>query len=392
MTLRVFSATGGIEKVCRLAGKALFEQGAEQGLNVTVYSAYDDSGDVDENYFPAAIFIGFNGDRKRFVWQCLKRGRTATVVLLSHVNLLPVGFIIKKFSPETKLVLIAHGIEVWSPVPAWKRRLLQACDLYLPVSQFTRSKLLTIHHLSTEKLSVINNCIDPFLPPLPGKAQKDELRQRYGLTSENKLLLTVTRLSEKERAKGHAQVLLAVKELKKTAPEIRYLLAGKCTDDEKARIEQHLKELDLEEEVILPGYVPDHELPALFSLADVFIMPSQKEGFGIVFIEALYYGVPVIAGNKDGSVDALAGGRFGSLVNPDSTNEIREALLSVLKCSEAFRPDRSAVLEYFGFDVYKRALWLALAPLLGVKGEKRSKEQINLYREAVRNKSTNGTV
>ena len=74
--------------------------------------------------------------------------------------------------------------------------------------------------------------------------------------------------------------------------------------------------MNLSESVIFTGYVKDEEVAAHFSIADIYIMPSTKEGFGIIFIEAMFYGKPVIAGNKDGSADALQNGTLGILVNP----------------------------------------------------------------------------
>ena len=59
-------------------------------------------------------------------------------------------------------------------------------------------------------------------------------------------------------------------------------------------------------------------------------MPSKGEGFGIVFLEALSCGKPVLAGNKDGSVDALLNGKLGTLVDPDDPAEIAEALIRIL--------------------------------------------------------------
>ncbi len=78
--------------------------------------------------------------------------------------------------------------------------------------------------------------------------------------------------------------------------------------------------------MIFAGYVPNEELPGHYNLCDVFAMPSKGEGFGIVFLEALGCGKPVIAGNKDGSVEPLLGGRLGRLVDPDSVEQIAEAI------------------------------------------------------------------
>jgi glycosyltransferase involved in cell wall biosynthesis len=95
---------------------------------------------------------------------------------------------------------------------------------------------------------------------------------------------------------------------------------------------------------------------AYFTMADIYIMPSTGEGFGIVFIEALFYGKPVIAGNVDGSVDALNGGNFGLLVNPLVNEEIVVALIKVLSDVPSYLPDDTAVLSKFGYSTYKSNL------------------------------------
>jgi glycosyltransferase involved in cell wall biosynthesis len=82
-------------------------------------------------------------------------------------------------------------------------------------------------------------------------------------------------------------------------------------------------------------------------------MPSEKEGFGIVFIEAMYYNKPVIAGNKDGSTDALLDGKLGLLVNPESLEEVTCAITRMIDHKEQYLPDRELLMENFSFPVYK---------------------------------------
>ena len=82
-------------------------------------------------------------------------------------------------------------------------------------------------------------------------------------------------------------------------------------------------------------------------------MPSEKEGFGIVFIEAMYYNKPVIAGNKDGSVDALLNGNLGLLVNPESLEEVSDAIMKMVNHKEQYLPDRQLLMEHFSYPVYK---------------------------------------
>jgi phosphatidyl-myo-inositol dimannoside synthase len=121
----------------------------------------------------------------------------------------------------------------------------------------------------------------------------------------------------------------------------------------KKRLDTVVQNASLGEDVIFTGYVPDEELAALFSLADVYVMPSKKEGFGIVFIEAMYYGLPVIAGNKDGSADALHNGKLGLLVDCDSVAEIESTIEKTLLDRELYKPDKELLKQLFSFDNYK---------------------------------------
>jgi len=92
-----------------------------------------------------------------------------------------------------------------------------------------------------------------------------------------------------------------------------------------------------------------------YNLADVFIMPSKAEGAPAVFVEALACGIPVIAGNKDGSATPLMGGELGLLIDPESVDEIVAAIINILTGKvrkELLDRDflRRKVLEKFGLD------------------------------------------
>lgn len=357
LTLRVFSAKGGIEKVCCLLGKALHEIAAiSPGNRVKIFSLYDEPADVSDLYFPATAFSGFGLQRFKFLLAALKEGRKSSVVILSHVNLLIIGFLIRLISPKTKLVLIAHGIEVWHSLPLWKKVMLKEFDKVLPVSEFTKNKMMELYQFPEEKLTVLNNCLDPFLP-LPLSFQKPtQLLQRYNLSAGDIILFTLTRIATKERYKGYDEVMQAVHDLKAEYPSIKYLIVGKYDTPEKSRIDTIISRLDLKKQVILAGFIPDEELAAHFALADLYIMPSRKEGFGIVFIEAMFYGKPVIAGNMDGSVDALKNGAFGLLVNPADQQQITEGIRKVISNKEKYIPNHEDVMAQFSFDVYKEKL------------------------------------
>jgi len=163
-------------------------------------------------------------------------------------------------------------------------------------------------------------------------------------------------MSSNERYKGYDQVLYAIYQLQAQYPGLKYLLVGKYDKEEKLWLDGIIADLGLRNNIIFTGFIPDDEIAAHFQLADLYVMPSKFEGFGIVFIEALYYGKPVIAGNKDGSADALCNGKLGMLVNPDETEEITSAIAQVLKNKNAFIPDHQEVIARFSFEKYKENL------------------------------------
>lgn len=348
-----------------MAGKALCELGLQYGSTVQIFSVYGKRNTADgNNYFPQTKYRGFKNNKPAFVAGSLAAGRRANVVLMSHVNLLIPGVLIKLLRPKVKLVLIAHGIEVWRPFPAWKRKLLQKVDLFLPVSHFTKDKMKQLYGLPESRFSVMNNCLDPFLeqPLLPGRYLL--VLNRYGLQEDDKIILTVSRMVDTEQYKGYDRVLEALPALLPSYPALRYLLVGKYDQVEKRRLDAIIDKLGLQKHVVFTGFVPDEEIALYFKLADLFIMPSEKEGFGIVFIEAMYYGLPVIGGNKDGSVDALCNGELGTIIDPDNLPGISQAIKKILDDPAAFKPDEKKLRAKFSYEWYKRKLHRSLQGLL----------------------------
>jgi glycosyltransferase involved in cell wall biosynthesis len=142
-------------------------------------------------------------------------------------------------------------------------------------------------------------------------------------------------------------------------PDIKYIIAGKADEVEKARVEKIVEQNQLQENVILAGFIAEDEVADHFKLADVFVMPSSKEGFGIVFLEAMACGVPVIGGNIDGTVDALQNGKLGVLVDPSVAEEIHQGIK--LQLDKKYKAEDSAklqndVLASFSFKNYKKRL------------------------------------
>jgi glycosyltransferase involved in cell wall biosynthesis len=110
------------------------------------------------------------------------------------------------------------------------------------------------------------------------------------------------------------------------------------------------------------GFVPDCELADHYRAADVFIMPSTKEGFGIVFLEAAATGLHVIGGKADGSLDALRDGAIGEAINPMDVSEIAAAVCRAFEASSRPNPARVDVFSQENFHRHVAAITNELQP------------------------------
>ena len=274
------------------------------------------------------------------------------IVFCSHINFSPLSYFFKKIFDKNYIIL-TYGIDVWDLKGNLKFKALKEAKIIVTISNFTKDKIIQKFPELQDKIFMLPNSIDggEFKP----KKKSLNLLQKYNLTDE-KVILTITRLLKSEGYKGYDKVIGALSKIIKEIPKLKYLLVG--AGDDVPRIKKLINGLNLNNYVIMPGFIPNDELVDYYNLADVFVMPSKKEGFGFVFIEALACGKPVIAGSRDGSVDALLDGELGILVNPDNINEIAEATIKVLKKqapSHLLDSEylRKRVLEVYGFDKFK---------------------------------------
>ena len=206
------------------------------------------------------------------------------------------------------------------------------------------------------KIFLLPNTVDgeKFSP----KEKNFELVSRFNI-SNKKVIFTLSRISEKDKHKGHDIVIGALPRVIPEIPNVVYILGG--SGDGMRGVKQLVKDNNVEDRVILPGFITDEELVDYYNLCDVFVMPSKKEGFGIVFLEALACGKPVIAGNQDGSRDPLLNGELGILIDPDSVNETAKAIIKVLSGKSPQnlldgRLLREKMLSAYGFDKFKEGV------------------------------------
>jgi phosphatidylinositol alpha-1,6-mannosyltransferase len=225
---------------------------------------------------------------------------------------------------QAELWVQVHGIESWQSPGRFHRSALCQAKLVTSVSRFTRHKLLSWSKLPPQRVRVLPNTVGSNYFP---REKRRDLIAKYSLDGK-RVILTVGRLRSSERYKGHDRIIDALPEVITQVPHIVYLIAG--SGDDQKRLQQLALGKGVADRVVFTGHVSADQLPDYFALADVFAMPSTGEGFGIVFLEAAACGLPVIGGHSDGSVDALAEGRIGRLINPESREDIAAALTDAL--------------------------------------------------------------
>jgi phosphatidylinositol alpha-1,6-mannosyltransferase len=293
----------------------------------------------------------------RTLWTLLTPTRIDLVVC-GHLNLLPLAWIVSRFR-RSPLVLIVHGIDAWEPHKSWLvRKLIPSVDAIAAVSRYTIERMSVWSAVEKSRFRLLPNCVDleDFVPAAPD----EEMAKRFGLT-ERRVLMTVGRLAGHERYKGFDEVLDVLPRLADELPDLVYVIVG--DGDDRQRLVAKVAALGLQDRVVFTGFVNEREKIALFNLADVYVMPSQGEGFGIVYLEAMACGVPTIGSALDGSRDALMDGQLGQLIDPRDALQLMEAIRSAL----AKPKGRPAGLGYFSSQSYRERVAVLVRELSGAK-------------------------
>lgn len=280
-----------------------------------------------------------------------------TIVISTHVNYATACYVLKLIAGIPYWV-VAHGLEVWDIENKMTKLALQKADKVISVSNYTRQRLLREIQIDADKIVLLPNTFDANQFEI--KPKPTHLLKRYNLKDEQPVILTVTRLGRMAKYKGYDQIIHALVKVRSQIPNVHFLLVGK--GDDLPRIQTLVNSLNLQDCITIAGFVPDEELCAHYNLCDVFAMPSKGEGFGIVYLEALACGKPVLAGNQDGSIDPLAEGKLGCLVDPDNVEEIADNLIQILQgdCSNPviYQPEylQQKTIEAYEFSQFRANL------------------------------------
>jgi len=230
------------------------------------------------------------------------------------------------------------------------KRLYDHARMIIAVSNNTKELVQSVG-ISEEKIEVIYNGVEDYmLTKEPDPKAISEVKEKYGLESNDKILLTIARVLPR---KGQDTVIKALPIVLKEFPRLKYIIVGEGRYREKFR--ELAQQNGVNESVIFTGGVKHEETINFFDLSDIFIMPNRYwnnkvEGLPNSLIEASARGKPLIAGDHGGSKEAVKNNTTGLLVNPESVENVAQAIITILKdeslASEMGKAGRENILKY----------------------------------------------
>jgi phosphatidylinositol alpha-1,6-mannosyltransferase len=271
-------------------------------------------------YEPATAGIDFwsaGGSRigivRRAMARAARRSDDLHIVVL-HMHLAPLASLVGRRGASTTLFLI--GIEVWTALRARERRAVERADRLVAISQFTARGFRQANPALADRAIAI--CA-PGIGTVPRQPDAG-----VALDVDDGFALIVGRLSTEERYKGHEALIDAWPAVRASVAGARLVVVG--DGDDRRRLESLVASRELGDAITFLGRVDDMMLAALYARASFFVMPSPREGFGLVYLEAMRAGKPCLA--VHGSADEIIRhGVDGLVIGAGSIDELAGALV-----------------------------------------------------------------
>lgn len=315
------ASEGGIPRILRLYARALADDPAHREVVAVVLN---DAPPV------AAVAAAASEHRVRHRLAARSRGAFARAVLtetgsaarivVGHLRLLPLVRLATAFRPRPAArYLIAHGIEVDRPLTRAERWALRGLRRVWCVSADTRRRLLArAPQLDPGRCLVLPNAIAPALTPANVRPPPDH----------PPVVLCVSRLDSREPYKGVDDLVRAFALARRSIDGLRLRVVG--DGDDRPRLERLATDLGLTGLAEFTGSVSDAALSAAFADCRLFALPSTREGFGLVFAEALAHGRPIV-GVAAGAVPELVTSNNGVLAPPGDVEALAGGLVAALR-------------------------------------------------------------
>ena len=249
------------------------------------------------------------------------------IIFCSHIAFSPICYFINKTLGIDYIVNV-YGIEVMNMPSLHKYSLKSAHYIIKLFDQAAKNVTRQIPEAAKKFISLPSSVDNKRFYI---KEKSKNIIERHDI-KDSKIILTICRLSRSEvDNKGYEKVVRIMPEIIRQISNAKYLLVGGGDDFE--RIKNLVKELGLEHKVVMPGPVKDEEMIDYYNVADVFVLPSKREGFpAIVLLEALACGKPIIGGSQgEESEERIFNNKLGYIIDPDNKQELRDAIVKSLR-------------------------------------------------------------
>ncbi|HJQ70388.1 MAG TPA: glycosyltransferase family 4 protein [Blastocatellia bacterium] len=315
----VFGSAGGIQMFCRAlcygAGRWAQKNGAEVSALVLNDNAAPDARYVDGGF---RSYITSGGSKAKFIKSYVQQSAAFNpdLVIVGHISLSPLSLI----SRRAKSCVIAYGIEAWRKLSQVEKRALERAERLLAISEYTRSELCRLNSLPETKVDIFPCSLDPHWTAEELPAPE---------TASPPLLLTVSRLNQSDSYKGVDSVIECLPDVVDCVGPVDYRIVG--GGDDMPRLRALAERLGIIDYVTFTGEVSDGQLRDLYKRCSLFVMPSEAEGFGIVFLEAMAYGKPIIGGAHAATPSVVEHEQTGLLVERKDVAAIAQSIIRILK-------------------------------------------------------------
>jgi phosphatidylinositol alpha-1,6-mannosyltransferase len=296
------------------------------------------------------------GSQPRFAWQTWRsfRRHRHDLVFFDWVGLARTVLLPLPAFPPPRFSIFVHGAEMETAREGRHAQALRRAHRLLANSEFTAAAIARIAPECAERVRVVPLCLDP-----DRVAGWDDGRPS---SSREPAALIVGRMWSEERGKGHDALIEAWPEVRRCVPDAELWIAGE--GDDVPRLRALALDGGADGAIRFLGRVSDGELGELYRRASVFAMPSRQEGFGLVYAEAMWHGLPCIGSTRDAAGQVIVDGETGLLVPYAEPRATADAIVAVLS-----NPDRARELgeagrrragDQFGFERFRRDLFRAL--------------------------------
>ena len=356
-------APGGVQRAGRHLAAVMTEFAASRGLECRILSLNDKAQLKRLNVTGREIvFTGSERAKGSFLAAALKSARRAStkgkkapkIVVAGHPNLAPVVRAMRLVAPGMKTILCTHGVEVWQPLPRLRRNALRKADLVLAPSQYTAEHVVADQGVEPEKVRVLPWALDPQFEALAANAGKNKVPAAF---PRGPVVLTVGRWRADERYKGMDTLITALPRLLPRWPELQLVAVG--DGDDRLWLADLAEETGVERHVHFLSGLSYEELAACYAHCEMFALPSRGEGFGLVYLEAMASGKPVIGGAHGGAPEVIEDGKTGYLVPHGDAAQLATAIETLLSDAslreEMGRRGKQRVENEFRFTVFAKS-------------------------------------